>query len=178
LTVGVSRYQISASIRIIYSSHPPTWFCRGNGRPFMGTLAAAVTLGLSILATGCSLSLSRNTRGLLNGHQPSHQQLEDAYRCANRLRQDEQVAAAVYDYDKNPKWSPIRTPSRCSPQSNSMPASRFSMVSRLTPLSGPDHRQPVLQRSEYAAAGVGSNLESLSSTAATDLKSSVPTLRS
>lgn len=148
----------------------------GNGRHFMGTLAAAVTLGLSILATGCSLSpIAKHTAAFSTATSQVINSSEDAYRSANRLRQDEQVAAAVYDYDKNPKWSPYTDtkPLLTTEQLNA----RITVLDGLKAYAASLVQITGSQSSKdlnTAAAGVGSNLESLSSTAATDLKSSVP----
>jgi hypothetical protein len=142
----------------------------------MGTLAAAVTLGLSILATGCSLSpIAKHTAAFSTATSQVINSSEDAYRSANRLRQDEQVAAAVYDYDKNPKWSPYTDtkPLLTTEQLNA----RITVLDGLKAYAASLVQITGSQSSKdlnTAAAGVGSNLESLSSTAATDLKSSVP----
>jgi hypothetical protein len=142
----------------------------------MGTLAVVATLTLSFLATGCSLTpLAKHTAAFSTAATLVINSSEDAYRGANQLRQNEQVAAAVSDYDKNPKWSPYTDtkPLLTTVQLNA----RITVLdglkayaASLVQITGSQSSKDL----DTAAAGVGSNLKSLSSTAATDLKSSVP----
>jgi hypothetical protein len=142
----------------------------------MGALAAAATVTLSVLATGCSLTpLAKHTAAFSTAATLVINSSEDAYRGANQLRQDEQVAAAVSDYDKNPKWSPYTDtkPLLTTEQLNA----RITVLDGLKAYAASLVQITGSQSSndlDTAAAGVGSNLESLSSTVATDLKSSVP----
>jgi hypothetical protein len=160
-----------------FSAHiSPRGYASGNGRPFTGTFAAAATLGLSIVVTGCSLApIAKHAAAFSAATNQVINSSEDAYRAANQLRQEEQVAAAVYDYDKNPKWNPYTDtkPLLTTEQLNA----RITVLdgvkayaASLVQITGSQSSKDL----NAAAAGVGSNLESLSSTAATDLKSSVP----
>jgi hypothetical protein len=142
----------------------------------MGTLAVVAPLTLSFLATGCSLTpLAKHTAAFSTAATLVINSSEDAYRGANQLRQDEQVAAAVSDYDKNPKWSPYTDtkPLLTAEQLNA----RITVLdglkayaASLVQITGSQSSKDL----DTAAAGVGSNLKSLSSTVATDLISSVP----
>jgi len=147
-----------------------------NIRSIMRTYSATVILGLSILATGCSLTpLAKHAAAFSTATNQVINSSEDAYRAANRLRQEEQVAAAVYDYDKNPQWSPYTDPK--------LLLTAEQLNARITVLDGlKSYAASLVQITgsqsskdmDTAAAGVGSNLEWLSSTIATDLKSSIP----
>ena len=149
---------------------------RRNGRPFSGPSAAAIALGFSILAAGCSLTpLAKHTAAFSAATNQVISSSEDAYRAANQLRQEEQVAAAVYDYDKNPQWSPYTDtrPLLTSAQLNA----RITVLDGLKAYAASLVQVTGSQSSKElntAATGVGSNLKSLSSTVATDLVNSVP----
>ena len=142
----------------------------------MGVYTAMIALGFSILAAGCSLTpLAKHTAAFSTATNQVIISSEDAYRAANRLRQDEQVAAAVYDYDKNPKWSPYTDPKPLltAEQLNA----RITLLdglrayaASLVQITGSQSSKDL----DTAAAGVGSNLESLSSTVTTNLKNSIP----
>lgn len=142
----------------------------------MGSLAATVTLALSVLTTGCSLTpLAKHTAAFSTATELVINGSEDSYRAANQLRQEEQVAAAVYDYDKNPQWSPY---------TDTKPLlSTAQLNARITILDGLKAYAASLvditgsqssKEENTAAAGVGSNLKSLSSTVAADLTTSIP----
>jgi hypothetical protein len=147
-----------------------------NSRPFGGSYAATVALGFSILAAGCSLTpLAKHTAAFSVATNQVITSSEDAYRAANQLRQDEQVAAAVYDYDKNPKWSPytdtrpLLTPQQLNARITVLDGLKAYAAS-LVQVTGSQSSKDM----NTAASGVGSNLKSLSSTVATDLVNSVP----
>ena len=147
-----------------------------NARLTAGAYAVAATLVLGILATGCSLTpLAKHAAAFSTAATQVINSSEDAYRAANQLRQDEQVAAAVYDYDKNPKWSPYTDtkPLLTTEQLNARIAVLDGLkayAASLVQITGSQSSKDL----NTAASGVGSNLKSLSSTVATDLKSSVP----
>lgn len=141
----------------------------------MGAYAAAAVLAFSVLVTGCSLTpLAKHTAAFSTATNQVINSSEDAYRAANQLRQDEQVAAAVYDYDKNPRWSPytdtkpLLTPEQLNARITVLDGLKAYAAS-LVQITGSQSSKDL----NTAAAGVGSNLESLSSTVATNLKSSV-----
>jgi hypothetical protein len=134
------------------------------------------TLALGIFTIGCSLSpLAKHSAAFSTAATLVINSSEDAYRAANQLRQQEQVAAAVSDYDKNPSWSPytdtkpLLTPEQLNARIvvlDGLKAYAASLIQITSSQSSKDL--------DTAAAGVGANLKSLSTTAATDLKSSVP----
>lgn len=145
-------------------------------RASAGGVTSAVSVALCILITGCSLTpLAKHTAAFSSAAIVVINGSEDAYRTANRLREQEQVAAAVYDYDKNPKWSPYTDtrPLLTTEQLNA----RITVLNGLKAYAASLVEITGSQKSkklDSAAAGVGSSLESLSSTAATDLKNSIP----
>ncbi len=142
---------------------------------FVGFRAAA-TLILSMLALGCSLTpLAKHTAAFSTATALVINSSENAYRGANQLREQEQVAASVYDYDKNPKWSPYT-------DTKPLLIDR-QLTARITVLNGlKAYAASLVQISgsqaskeeNTAAARVGSNLQSLSSTVASDLSNAVP----
>src|SRR5580658_1099214 len=79
-----------------------------TGRPFRRIRVAAVTLVLILPATGCLSPLAKHATAFSAATATVIDGSEDAYRAANQLRLREQSAAAVYDYDKNPTWSPYK----------------------------------------------------------------------
>lgn len=177
MTAHSERYPIlamrfkssSARIRVCGSAS-------GSGRPRIGAYLAKAAVAFSVLAIGCSLTpLAKHTAAFSTATNQVIDSSEDAYRAANQLRQDEQAAAAVYDYDKNPKWSPYKdtkpllTPEQLNARITVLDGLKAYATS-LVQITGSQSSKDL----NTAAAGVGSNLESLSSTVATDLKSSVP----
>jgi hypothetical protein len=136
----------------------------------------AATLALGILVLGCSLSpLAKHTSAFSTAATQVINSSEDAYRAANQLRQEEQIAAAVEDYDKNPQWSPYKDtkPLLTSEQLNARIAVLDGLkayAATLVQLTGSQSSKDL----NTAASGVGTNLKSLSSTVATDFKSSIP----
>jgi hypothetical protein len=149
---------------------------RGSCWPSARALLATVTLTASFMMGGCSLApLAKHTAAFSTATNRVIIGSEDAYRAANRLRLQEQVVAAVYDYDTNPKWSPYTDykPLLTAEQLNA----RITVLNGLRAYAATLVQITGSQSSkglDTAAAGVGSGLESLSSTAAADLKNSVP----
>jgi hypothetical protein len=147
-----------------------------RSRLFACALATTSFLALGIFTIGCSLSpLAKHSAAFSTAATLVINSSEDAYRAANQLRQQEQVAAAVSDYDKNPSWSPytdtkpLLTPEQLNARIvvlDGLKAYAASLIQITSSQSSKDL--------DTAAAGVGANLKSLSTTAATDLKSSVP----
>jgi len=177
LTVGVARYQISA-MHSRSSSFPTRSrrIARRNGWAFKGAFATAAIVTLSVLTTGCSLTpLAKHTAAFSTATTLVIDSSENAYRGANQLRQKEQVAAAVSDYDKNPRWSPytdvkpLLTPEQLNARITVLEGLKAYAAS-LVEITGRKSSRGL----DTAAAGVGSNLQSLSSTVATDLTSSFP----
>jgi hypothetical protein len=177
LTAGGTRYQISAMQSKSLSAHlNPRFSAWENVRPVVSIFATVATLGLCIIATGCSLApIAKHAAAFSTATNQVISSSEDAYRAANQLRREEQVTAAVYDYDKNPQWSPY-TDTKPLLTTDQLDA-RIAVLDGLKAYAASLVQITGSQSSKdlnAAAAGVGSNLESLSSTAATELKSSVP----
>jgi hypothetical protein len=149
---------------------------RGTGRTLPRTLVALVALAVGAAATGCTLSpLAKHTAAFATATNEVINSSEDAYRAANRLRQQEQVAAAVYDYDKNPRWSPytdtkpLLTTQQLDARITVLDGLRAYAAS-LVQITGSQSSKDL----NTAAAGVGANLGTLSATVSTDLANSVP----
>lgn len=80
-----------------------------GGQIRLAAARAAGCLSVCSLVIGCSLSpLSKHTVAFSNATGTVIDNSEDAYRAAIKLRHDEQVAVAVYAYDKDPNWSPYK----------------------------------------------------------------------
>ena len=126
-------------------------------------VAAAALLILSSGLSGCSLSpLARHAAAFSDATGLVVDNSKDAYRAAMRLRQREQVAAAVYAYD-TPGWSPyvdvkpLLTPEQL--QARVLVLDGLKMYSAtLVELTGNRHAPGL----DDAAAGVGSGLSALS----------------
>jgi hypothetical protein len=154
----------------------PRSFAWQSRRLFALALATTSVLALGILTVGCSLSpLAKHSAAFSTAATLVIDSSENAYRAANQLRQQEQVAAAVSDYDKNPRWSPytdtkpLLTPEQLNARIAVLDGLKAYAAS-LVQITGSQSSKDL----NTAASGVGSNLKSLSSTVATDLKSSVP----
>lgn len=160
-----SSVQIHArvSIRGIYGSLT---------RAFVTTVTFAGIVAIS----GCSLGpLAKHTAAFSVATNEVVNSSEDAYRVANRLRQQEQIAAAVYDYDKNPTWSPYTDPKPLL--TDAQLNARIAVLDGLRAYAASLVQITGSQSSEdlnTAAAGVGTNLQSLSAAVSSDLKNSVP----
>lgn len=139
-------------------------------------LIAAIALAFSSLATGCSLSpLAKHATAFSTATGVVINSSEDAYRAAMRLRLEEQAAASVYAYDKDPTWSPYKdlapllTPAQLDARIkvlDGLKAYADSLVD-LTSSKSPEGLNT-------AAAAVGANLKTLNQTAATDLSTAIP----
>ncbi len=141
---------------------------------FCPVLAVTGALLLTALSTGCSLSpLAKPVAAFSTAANQVITSSEDAYRAANQLRQDEQMAAAVFAYDRKPSWSPytdtrpLLTPDQLDARIKVLDGLK-AYADSLVVITGSQSSKDV----DTAATGVGANLRTLSSTAATDLKSS------
>lgn len=148
---------------------------QGTNLACHAVFTAAALIG-AVGISGCSLGpLAKHTAAFSVATNEVIDSSEDAYRAANRLRQQEQVAAAVYEYDKNPTWSPytdpkpLLTPAQLNARIEVLDGLR-SYAASLVEITGSQSSKDL----NAAAAGVGTNLQSLSSAASTDLKNSVP----
>jgi hypothetical protein len=137
--------------------------------------AVAVTFVFSLGIGGCLSPYAKHAQAFSAATNTVIDGSEDAYRGANKLRLDEQVAAAVFDYDKNPAWSPYKdykpllTPDQLSARIevlDGLKAYAASLVELTSKPSGTDEAAL-----ESAAAGVGDNLLSLNQNVATNFSS-------
>lgn len=138
-----------------------------------------VCLLFCIPITGCSLTpLAKHTVAFSQASDIVVTHSKDAYRAANRLRQREQIAAAVYAYGKDPHWSPYNDirPLLTSDQLDA----RIKVLDGLKSYADSLVQLTVKQSNSdsdalnTAAAGVGSNLKTLSQTVSTDLGTALP----
>jgi hypothetical protein len=133
--------------------------------------AFAVSLGIG----GCLSPYAKHAQAFSTATNTVIDSSEDAYRGANKLRLDEQVAAAVFNYDKNPAWSPYKdfkpllTPDQLNARIkvlDGLKAYAASLVELTSKPSGAD--EAALQS---AAEGIGDNLVSLNQNVATNFSS-------
>jgi hypothetical protein len=100
---------------------------------------------------------------------------EDAYRVAMRLRLQEQADASVHAYDKDPTWSPYKdltpllTPAQLAARIKVLDGLKAYADTLVILTSG----KPSTDQ-ENAAEGVGTNLQALNQTVATDLSTAIP----
>ncbi len=144
-------------------------------RPYTIALATVSTLALSLLATGCLSPLAKHTAAFSEATATVIDGSEDAYRAAMRLRLQEQTAASVYAYDKDPTWSPYKdltpllTPAQLDARIKVLEGLKAYADTLVDLTSG----KPSADL-ENAAEGVGTNLQALNQTAATDLSTAIP----
>ena len=138
-----------------------------------------VCLLFCISITGCSLSpLAKHSIAFSQASDIVVTNSKDAYRAANELRQREQIAAAVYGYGKDPHWSPYKDirPLLTSDQLGA----RIKVLDGLKSYADSLVQLTVKESNSdsdalnSAAAGVGSNLKTLSRTVSTDLGTALP----
>ncbi|WP_446743204.1 hypothetical protein [Silvibacterium acidisoli] len=101
---------------------------------------------------------------------------EDAYRKAIALRHEEQVAAAVYAYDKDPHWSPYQDfdPLLSSEQLEARVKILDGLKTYADTLVKLTNRKDPSKDLTSAAEAAGTNLQGLNKTLATDLATSIP----
>jgi hypothetical protein len=137
--------------------------------------AGAVTFALSLVVCGCLSPYAKHAQAFSSATDTVINSSEDAYRGANKLRLQEQVAGAVFDYDKNPAWSPYKdykpllTPDQLSARIkvlDGLKAYAGTLVELTSKPSGADEAAL-----ESAAEGVGDNLLSLNQNVATNFSS-------
>jgi hypothetical protein len=148
---------------------------RGNRED---TRTFALLAVLLIFPAGCLSPYAKHAQAFSAATNTVIDSSEDAYRGANKLRVDEQVAAAVYDYDKNPAWSPYKdfkpllTPDQLDARIKVLDGLKVyaaTLVELTSKPSGPD--QIALQN---AAQGVGNNLLALNQNIATNFSTAIP----
>ena len=135
----------------------------------------AATLALSLLATGCLSPLAKHATAFSAATATVVDGSEDAYRGAMRLRLQEQATASVYAYDKDPTWSPYKdltpllTPAQLSARIKVLDGLKAYADTLVDLTSG----KPSADL-ENAAEGVGTNLQGLNQTVATNLSTAIP----
>lgn len=154
-------------------------------RSFPGAVRLAAIAGMlgCLLLAGCSLSpMARHAVAFSTATNAVIDSSEDAYRASNTLREREQMVAAVYAYDKEANWSPytsfapLLTPEQLEARIDVLDALR-AYAGSLVQITGTPSKQDVDALSD-AAAGVGKNLQGLSSTVSTKFDKAIPQLSS
>ncbi len=138
-------------------------------------LALAAPLTVSLLATGCLSPLAKHatafsaaTATVINGS-------EEAYRGAMRLRLQEQTFASIDAYDKDPTWSPYKdltpllTPAQLDARVKVLDGLKAYADTLVNLTSG----KPSTDL-ENAAEGVGTNLQGLNQSVATEFSTAIP----
>ncbi len=137
--------------------------------------AVAVAFVLSLGVGGCLSPYAKHAEAFSTATNTVIDSSEDAYRGANKLRLEEQVAAAVFDYDKNPAWSPYKdykpllTPDQLSARIKVLDGLKAYAASLVELTSKPSGAEEAAL--ESAAEGVGDNLLSLNQNVATNFSS-------
>jgi hypothetical protein len=141
-----------------------------NTRPSRRIRLAAATFVLSLLAAGCLSPLAKHATAFSTATATVIDGSEDAYRAANQLRLREQSAAAVYDYDKSPTWSPYKDfkPLLSPDQLNARIKVLDGLKAYADTLVDLTAGKPSKDL-EANAQAVGTNLQTLNQTVATDL---------
>jgi hypothetical protein len=148
-----------------------------NARPSRGILVAAAALLLSLLTTGCLSPLAKHAAAFSAATATVIDGSEDAYRAAMQLRLQEQAAASVYAYDKNPQWSPYKdpvpllTPDQLNARIKVLDALKAYADTLVDLTSGKPSKDL-----EANAQAVGTNLQGLNQSLATNLSTAVPNL--
>jgi hypothetical protein len=136
---------------------------------------AAAALLISLAVEGCLSPLAKHAAAFSSATTVVIDGSEDAYRAANRLRLQEQSAAAVYDYDKNPTWSPYQdfkpllTPDQLNARIKVLDGLK-SYADTLVDLTSSKPSEDL----ENAAQAVGTNLQGLNQTVATVFSTAIP----
>lgn len=134
-------------------------------------------LAFSILATGCLSPLAKHATAFSAATATVIDGSEDAYRAAMRLRLQEQALASVYAYDKDPTWSPYKdlspllTPAQLDARIKVLDGLKTYADTLVDLTSG----KPSADL-ENAAEGVGTNLQGLNQTVATDFSTAIPNI--
>jgi hypothetical protein len=152
-------------------------FAEWNARPSRRIRLAAATFVLSLLAAGCLSPLAKHATAFSAATATVIDGSEDAYRAANQLRLREQSAAAVYAYDKNPTWSPYKdaVPLLTPDQLNARIKILDGLKAYADTLVNLTSSKPSADL-EANAQAVGTNLQGLNQTVATDLSTAIPNI--
>ncbi|SPE23251.1 conserved hypothetical protein [Candidatus Sulfotelmatomonas gaucii] len=140
-------------------------------------LSGAVTLAFSLLTTGCLSPLEKHATAFSQATATVIDGSEDAYNAAMRLRLQEQASASVYAYDKDPSWSPYKdltpllTPAQLDARIKVLEGVKAYADTLVDLTSGKP--SPDL---ENAAESVGTNLQGLNQTVATDFSTAIPNI--
>jgi hypothetical protein len=148
-----------------------------NARPAAQALIAAAALALGLSSTGCLSPLAKHATAFSTATATVVDGSQDAYRAAMRLRLQEQAAASVYAYDTDPTWSPYKnlTPLLSPAQLNARITVLDGLKAYADSLVNLTSGKPS-QDLETAAQGVGTNLQGLNQSVATNFSTLVPNL--
>ncbi len=144
--------------------------------PSYSTLLSVVgSAAVILLATGCLSPLAKHAAAFSGATATVIDGSEDAYRAAMRLPFQEQVSASVYAYDKDATWSPYKdlapllTPAQLDARIKVLDGLK-SYADTLVDLTSGKPSADL----ENAAEGVGTNLQGLNQTVATDFNTAIP----
>jgi hypothetical protein len=140
-------------------------------------LPVAATLAVTILATGCLSPLEKHVTAFSAATATVIDGSEDAYNAAMRLRLQEQASASVYAYDKDPTWSPYKdlTPLLTPAQLDARIKVLDGLKAYADTLGDLTSGKPSPDL-ENAAEGVGTNLQGLNQSVATDFSTAIPNI--
>jgi hypothetical protein len=150
----------------------------GSNKDGSRLFASAAIVLTALALSGCLSPYAKHAQAFSSATNLVVDSSEDAYRGAIKLRRDEQIAAAVFDYDKNPTWSPytdpkpLLTPDQLQARIavlDGLKAYAATLVELTSKPSGEDEAAL-----ESAAAGVGTNLMSLNQSVATSFSTAIP----
>lgn len=151
-----------------------------HARRFLGACAILVATALALGTTGCVVTLSplaKSTATFSTATATVVTNSEAAYRTANQLHQDREVAAAIDNYD-TPGWrpdtatTPLLTPDQIAARTKVLEGLKaYSQA-----LAGLTETKNRNQAFDTALTTAGANLQSLNAAAAPPLKTLFPSL--
>ena len=137
-------------------------------------LSVAAILAVTLLATGCLSPLQKHATAFSQATATVIDGSENAYNAAMRLRLQEQTSASVNAYDKDPTWSPYKdltpllTPAQLDARIKVLEGVKAYADTLVDLTSGKP--SPEL---ENAAEGVGTNLQGLNQTVASEFSTAI-----
>lgn len=132
-------------------------------RSIPGVRMALLALLASLWVCGCSLTpLAKQTAAFSNATTAVVNGSEDAYRAANRLYFEEQMAAAVLSYDSQPTWDPHSVQPLLTKKQLEVRYTLLDGLKAYAQLLSEIENSPKTQKDlDTAAKGVGNNLVTL-----------------
>jgi hypothetical protein len=141
-------------------------------------LASGAATLAALFITACLSPYAKHAQAFSTATNIVVDSSEDAYRGAIKLRRDEQITSAIFDYDKNQSWSPysdpkpLLTPDQLQARIDVLDGLKAYAATLVELTSKPSGEEEAAL--ESAAAGVGTNLQSLNQSVATVFSTTVP----